>query len=152
MIYAEPLPDPAKFARREGEGEKHAERRRNAVQEAEYAAVTCVAVYMLLMTFSQKGIDKLRNYQEHLRMRYPDGDFVVSAGFDDGKRLPGRSLSAMLTPSPALGWFKEQFIKCNDRAALVKTWLPVQYDGPKIYLDQLIYDRALMLVRNSPFC
>lgn len=42
---------------------------------------------MLLMTFSQKGIDKLRNYQEHLRMRHPDGDFVVSAGFDDGKRF-----------------------------------------------------------------
>jgi hypothetical protein len=49
----------------------------------------------------------------------------------------------------ALAWFKEQFIKCNDRAALVKTWLPVQYDGPKIYLDQLIYDRALMLVSGA---
>ncbi|KAH0831348.1 kinase-like protein [Lanmaoa asiatica] len=130
-LYTEPLPDPAKFARREGEAEKHAERRRNADQEAEYTAVTCVAVYILLMSFSQRGIDKLRNYQEHLRMRYPDGDFVVSAGFDD-----------------ALAWFKEQFIKCNDRAALVKTWLPIQYDGPKIYLDQLVYDRALMLVSN----
>lgn len=83
----EPLPDPTKFARREGEAERHAERRRNADQEAEYTAVTCVAVYMLLMSFSQRGIDKLRNYQEHLRMRYPDGDFVVSAGFDDGKRF-----------------------------------------------------------------
>jgi len=83
----EPLPDPAKFTRREGEAEKHAERRRNADQEAEYAAVTCVAVYMLLMSFSQRGIDKLRNYQEHLRMRYPDGDFVVSVGFDDGIRF-----------------------------------------------------------------
>lgn len=81
----EPLPDPAKFARREGEAEKHAERRRNADQEAEYTAVTCVAVYMLLMSFSQRGIDRLRNYQEHLRMRYPDGDFVVSVGFDDGE-------------------------------------------------------------------
>ncbi|KAF8558554.1 kinase-like protein [Imleria badia] len=131
-VPQKPLPDPAKFARREGEAEKHAQRRRNADQEAEYAAVTCVAVYMLLMSFSQRGIDKLRNYQEHLRMRYPDGDFVVSVGFDD-----------------ALAWFKEQFIKCNDRAALVKTWLPVQYDGPKIYLDQLIYDRALMLSRTA---
>ncbi|KAF9225004.1 kinase-like protein [Gyrodon lividus] len=127
-----PLPDPAKFARREGEAEKHAERRRNADQEAEYNAVTCVSVYMLLMSFSQKGINKLRNYQEHLRMRHPDGEFIVSEGFDD-----------------ALAWFKDQFIKCNDRAALVKTWLPVQYDGPKIYLDQLIYDRALMLSRTA---
>ncbi|KAG9310154.1 kinase-like protein [Chiua virens] len=131
-VPQKPLPDPAKFTRREGEAERHAERRRNADQEAEFTAVTCVAVYMLLMSFSQKGIYKLRNYQEHLHMRYPDGDFTVSAGFDD-----------------ALAWFKEQFIKCNDRAALVKTWLPVQYDGPKTYLDQLIYDRALLLSRTA---
>lgn len=84
VLRVEPLPDPTKFSRREGEAEKQAERRRNADQEVEFTAVTCVAVYMLLMTFSQRGIDKLRNYQEHLRMRYPDGDFVVSVGFDDG--------------------------------------------------------------------
>lgn len=50
--------------------------------------MTCVAVYMLLMSFSQRGIDRLRNYQEHMRMRHPDGDFPVSAGFDDGKHFP----------------------------------------------------------------
>jgi serine/threonine-protein kinase ULK/ATG1 len=82
--FVEPLPDPAKFLRREGEPERHAQRRRNADQEAEYNAVTCVAIYMLLMSFSQKGIDKLRNFQEHLRMRHPDGEFEVSEGFDDG--------------------------------------------------------------------
>lgn len=131
-VPQKPLPDPTKFLRREGEPEKHAQRRRNADQEAEYNAVTCVAVYMLLMSFSQKGIDKLRNFQEHLRMRHPDGGFEVSEGFDD-----------------ALLWFKERFIKCSERAALVKTWLPVQYDGPKIYLDQLVYDRALLLSRTA---
>lgn len=131
-VPQKPLPDPAKFLRREGEPERHAQRRRNADQEAEYNAVTCVAVYMLLMSFSQKGIDKLRNFQEHLRMRHPDGEFEVSEGFDD-----------------ALLWFKEHFIKCSERAALVKTWLPVQYDGPKIYLDQLVYDRALLLSRTA---
>lgn len=47
----------------------------------------------------------------------------------------------------ALSWFKDHFIKCNERAALVKTWLPAQYDGPKSWLDQLVYDRALLLVR-----
>jgi serine/threonine-protein kinase ULK/ATG1 len=52
--------------------------------EAEYNAVTCVAVYMLLMSFSQKGIDKLRNFQEHMKMRHPEGDFVVSDGFEMG--------------------------------------------------------------------
>lgn len=82
---AEPLPDPTKFEKREGEAEKHARRRKHADMEAEYNAVTCVAVYMLLMSFSQKGIDKLRNFQEHMKMRYPDGDFVVSEGFDDGQ-------------------------------------------------------------------
>ncbi|KAJ8588049.1 Pkinase-domain-containing protein [Rhizopogon salebrosus TDB-379] len=131
-VPQKPLPDPAKFLRREGEPERQAQRRRNADQEAEYNAVTCVAAYMLLMSFSQKGIDKLRNFQEHLRMRHPDGDFEVSEGFDD-----------------ALAWFKEHFIKCSERAALVKTWLPVQYDGPKIYLDQLVYDRALLLSRTA---
>ena len=39
---------------------------------------------MLLMSFSQKGIDKLRNHQEHMKMRHPDGDYVVTEGFDDG--------------------------------------------------------------------
>jgi serine/threonine-protein kinase ULK/ATG1 len=131
-VPQKPLPDPTKFLRREGEAEKNAQRRQNADKEAEYNAVTCVAVYMLLMSFSQKGIDRLRNFQEHLRMRHPDGEFEVSEGFDD-----------------ALSWFKERFVKCSERAVLVKTWLPAQYDGPKIYLDQLVYDRALVLSRTA---
>lgn len=171
IFLAEPLPDPTKFTQREGEADKHARRRKLADMEAEYNAVTCVAVYMLLMSFSQKGIDKLRNHQEHMKMRHPDGDFVVSEGFDVG--MPFFTLLSLsllcylcllfsllactfsckiflLTQAsllfPALSWFKEHFIKCNDRAALVKTWLPMQYDGPKSWLDQLVYDRALVLV------
>ncbi len=85
LSQSEPLPDPTKFEKREGEPEKHARRRKHADMEAEYNAVTCVAVYMLLMSFSQKGIDKLRHYQEHLKMRHPDGNFVVSEGFHVGK-------------------------------------------------------------------
>ncbi|KAJ7130409.1 other/ULK/ULK protein kinase [Mycena epipterygia] len=131
-VPQKPLPDPTKFTKREGEADKHARRRKHADMEAEYNAVTCVAVYMLLMEFSQKGINKLRNHQEHMKMRHPDGDFIVSEGFDD-----------------ALSWFKEHFIKCNDRAALVKTWLPAQYDGPKSWIDQLVYDRALVLSRTA---
>lgn len=53
--------------------------------------------------------------------------------------------------SVALTWFKEQFIKCHDRAALVKTWLPAQYSGPPTFLDQLVYDRALTLVGACSF-
>ncbi|KAG6887596.1 hypothetical protein C0995_014130 [Termitomyces sp. Mi166 len=130
----EPLSDPTKFTPREGEGDRHAKRRQLQVMEAEYNAVTCVAVYMLLMSFSQKGINRLRNHQEHMKMRYPEG----------------RKEELMcILGHVALMWFKDHFIKCNDRAALVKTWLPAQYDGPKSWLDQLVYDRALVLSRTA---
>ncbi|OJT04188.1 Serine/threonine-protein kinase ATG1 [Trametes pubescens] len=127
-----PLPDPTKFLRREGETERLAARRKNADIQAEYNAITCVALYMLLMTFAQTGIDKLRNYYEHMQMRDPDGELEMSEGFDE-----------------ALTWFKEHFIKCHDRAALVKTWLPAQYTGPPTFLDQLVYDHALLLSRTA---
>ena len=50
----------------------------------------------------------------------------------------------------ALVWFREHFIKCNDRVALVKTWLPDQYTGPRTWVDELVYNRALTLVRSIP--
>jgi serine/threonine-protein kinase ULK/ATG1 len=81
----EPIPDPSKFVRKDGEDEKQAKKRRQGDFDAEYNAVTCVAVYITLMSFSQKGIDKLRIHQEHMKMRHPDNDFTVSEGFDDGK-------------------------------------------------------------------
>ena len=31
----------------------------------------------------------------------------------------------------------------------MKTWLPITYDGPKTWLDQLVYDRALVLVSHQ---
>ncbi|KAI0708695.1 kinase-like protein [Earliella scabrosa] len=127
-----PLPDPKKFSRREGETDRLAARRKNADIQAEYNAMTCVALYMLLMSLLQKGIDKLRNYYEHLQMRDPEGEMEVSEGFDE-----------------ALSWYKDHFIKCHDRAALVKTWLPAQYEGPPTFLDQLVYDRALLLSRTA---
>ncbi|KAI0672360.1 Pkinase-domain-containing protein [Trametes maxima] len=127
-----PLPDPTKFSRRDGEPERQAARRKNADVQAEYNAMTCVALYILLMSFAQKGIDRLRNYYEHMQMRDPDGELEMSEGFDE-----------------ATTWFKEHFIKCHERAALVKTWLPAQYAGPPTFLDQLVYDRALKLSRSA---
>jgi serine/threonine-protein kinase ULK2 len=47
--------------------------------------MACVALYMLLMSFSQRGIDKLADFQEHMKMKHPDGKFLVSEGFDDGE-------------------------------------------------------------------
>ncbi|KAI0074595.1 other/ULK/ULK protein kinase [Panus rudis PR-1116 ss-1] len=123
-----PLPDPAKFMPREGETERQAAKRKSAENRAASDAMTAVALYILLMTFAQRGIDKLRNFHEHLQMKDPDGEIEVSEGFDE-----------------ALTWFKDQFIKCHERAALVKTWLPAQYSGPPAFLDQLVYDRALQL-------
>ncbi|TRM70384.1 kinase-like domain-containing protein [Schizophyllum amplum] len=131
-VPQKPLPDPTKFEKKAGEAERQAWKRRHADVEAEYNAVTCVAVYMLLMSFSQKGIDQLRRHQEHMLMRHPDGDYTVSEGFDD-----------------ALSWFRDHFLKCHERATLVKTWLPAKYDGPKTWLDQLVYDRALYLSRTA---
>lgn len=95
----EPLPDPKQFSRREGETERLAARRKNADIQAEYNAMTCVALYMLLMSFSQKGIDKLRNYHEHLQMRDPDGELEVSEGFDEGE-LPSVLLYRYVYVSP----------------------------------------------------
>uniref|UniRef100_D8Q6L8 non-specific serine/threonine protein kinase n=1 Tax=Schizophyllum commune (strain H4-8 / FGSC 9210) TaxID=578458 RepID=D8Q6L8_SCHCM len=131
-VPQKPLPNPTKFEKRAGEAERQAWKRQRADAEAEYNAVTCVAVYMLLMSFSQKGVDELRRHQEHMLMRHPDGDYVVSEGFDD-----------------ALAWFRDHFLKCHERATLVKSWLPARYDGPKTWLDQLVYDRALYLSRTA---
>ena len=47
----------------------------------------------------------------------------------------------------ALSWFKNHYLKCSERATLVKTWLPAKYEGSRTWLDQLVYDRALVLVR-----
>ncbi|KAI9442103.1 kinase-like protein [Lactarius psammicola] len=139
-VPQKPLPDPSKFAPREGENEKLAARRRNADVQAEYNAVTCVAIYMLVMQFSQKGIDELRKYQEHMEMRHPEGDFVLSEGFDEALWDLGGA---------ALGWFRDLFLRCHDRAALVKTWLPAQYTGPSTWVDELVYNRALTLSRTA---
>lgn len=51
----------------------------------------------------------------------------------------------------ALTWFMEHFEKCSERAVMVKTWLPAQYTGPSTYVDELVYNRALTLVRRLLF-
>lgn len=86
-IFIEPLPPTSKFKKREDETDRQADRRRNADIDAEYNAVTCVAVYLLLMTFSQKGIERLQVHQEGMKMRDPEGRLEVSEGFDDGMNL-----------------------------------------------------------------
>ncbi|KAL5520781.1 ATG1 [Sanghuangporus sanghuang] len=131
-VPQKPLPSSAKFVHLDGETDANAERRRSAMIDAEYNAVTCIALYLLLMSFSQKGIDKLRVHQEGMKMRDPEGRLEVSEGFDD-----------------ALTWFSTHFLKCNDRVQLVRTWLPeTTIEGPS-WLGQLVYDRALQLSRKA---
>ena len=81
------MPSTTNFARRDGESDRQVERRKNAEIDAEYNAVTCVALYLLLMSFSQKGIDLLRVHQEGMKMRDPEGRLEVSEGFDDGMAI-----------------------------------------------------------------
>lgn len=61
--------------------------------------MTCVAVYILLMSFAQKGIDRLRNYYEHMQMRDPDGELEMSEGFDEGQAAGSHQSSMILTRS-----------------------------------------------------
>jgi hypothetical protein len=56
----------------------------------------------------------------------------------------------MVSRCAALSWFKDHFLRCNDRTALVKTWLPAQYTGPSTWVDELVYNRALTLVFTPP--
>ncbi len=48
---------------------------------------------MLLMSFSQKGIDRLRVHQEGMKMRDPEGRLEVSEGFDDGVFISSRAIT-----------------------------------------------------------
>ncbi|EPQ50536.1 hypothetical protein GLOTRDRAFT_133903 [Gloeophyllum trabeum ATCC 11539] len=56
------------------------------------------------MPFSQKGFDQLRNHQEYVKMRDPGEETLVSEEFLE-----------------VITWFKNSFIRCNDRATLAKT-------------------------------
>jgi serine/threonine-protein kinase ULK/ATG1 len=69
---------------KEGEAERAAQQRKKAEVEDEFQAVTCVAVYMLLMSFSQNGIHALGRHKADLEMRFPDKNIEVSEGFDLG--------------------------------------------------------------------
>ena len=96
-LLPEPLPDPSKFEKRKNEADKQANKRKNADIQAEYNALACVALYMLLMSFSQRGIDRLADFQEHMKMKHPDGKFVVSEGFDDGELYAQRVALIFMT-------------------------------------------------------
>ncbi|KAF9644945.1 hypothetical protein BDM02DRAFT_3190128 [Thelephora ganbajun] len=82
-IPIKPLPDHNKLERHKDEADKQANKRKNADIQAEYNAMVYVALYMLLMSFPQRGIGKLAGFQEHMEMKYSDGKSVASEGPDD---------------------------------------------------------------------
>jgi len=55
-----PLPDYNQICETGGQARKHTQRRQDADNEVGYNAVTHVAVYMLLMSFSWKGINMFK--------------------------------------------------------------------------------------------
>lgn len=67
---------------REGEPHRQAVKRRNADLDAENSAINCIALCMLVMNFSQNGIDRLQDFMDVLES---GGEApAVSPGFDDG--------------------------------------------------------------------
>ncbi|CAG7850397.1 Serine/threonine-protein kinase ATG1 {ECO:0000250/UniProtKB:P53104} {ECO:0000250/UniProtKB:P53104}; AltName: Full=Autophagy-related protein 1 {ECO:0000250/UniProtKB:P53104} [Serendipita indica DSM 11827] len=131
QIPEKPLPDPGKFVPREGESPRHATRRRNAELDAEMAAINCISLYMLVMNFSQNGINRLHDHMDVVEV---DGEPPeLSPGFDD-----------------AVEWFGNRYERCSQRAQTVKGWLPEgATHEPPAYMDQVLFERALALSRNA---
>ncbi|KZV91364.1 kinase-like protein [Exidia glandulosa HHB12029] len=100
-------------------------RRRTSYGEDKSA--TAIAVYMLLMQFSQRALDQLKEYHEQL----PQGQ-LAGSGFD-----------------AALKWFKNSFIKSHERAALIQQWLPHEQAVTMQWIEQLTYTHALELSREA---
>ncbi|KIM28182.1 hypothetical protein M408DRAFT_23888 [Serendipita vermifera MAFF 305830] len=126
-----PIPDPSKFIPREGESPRQATKRRNHELDMELAAVNCIALYMLIMNFSQNGIDRLQDYMDVVEV---GGEMPsVSPGFDD-----------------AVDWYGARYEKCSQRAQAVKAWLPESaMHEPPFFMDQVLFERALSLSRDA---
>jgi serine/threonine-protein kinase ULK2 len=145
-MTVEPLREPDMLTRHETDTDRQIRRRKQVLIDARSNAVICVHVYMRVMGFSQKGINQLRLFQEHRKMLFPNNEFEISEGFDDG--LPYNHIILLyLMPTLALSWFKERFVKCHERTTLVKTWLPLNCVlGDPDQIRHGLYDRALFLV------
>jgi serine/threonine-protein kinase ULK2 len=135
LVFAEPIPDPSKFAPRDGEPPRQAKKRRNADIDAETAAINCASLYVLVMNFSQNGLHQLKEYMDALD--FAGEQSGAGVGVSDGYDI-------------ALDWFASLFEKCSEKARTVRSWLPDGGGGaPELqvrYIDQLLFERALFLV------
>ncbi|KAJ1301060.1 hypothetical protein OPQ81_003478 [Rhizoctonia solani] len=121
-----PIADPARFARAAGESAKGAETRRKHEVEIEMAAVTAIGLYMAVMSFATGAIVIAR--------RFLDGreGMEVSAGFDEAQK-----------------WFRDAFHRSTERVSILKHWLPRDHVMPQMWIDRVIYDHALALMRGA---
>ncbi|CAE7232152.1 unnamed protein product, partial [Rhizoctonia solani] len=121
-----PIADPARFARAAGESAKGAETRRKHETEIETAAVTAIGLYMAVMSFATGAIVIAR--------RFLDGreGVEVSAGFDEAQK-----------------WFRDAFHRSTERVSILKHWLPRDHVMPQMWIDRVIYDYALALMRGA---
>ncbi|KAG9091100.1 Serine/threonine-protein kinase [Ceratobasidium sp. 370] len=126
-----PIPDPARFVRGEGESAKGAEARRKQEVEVEVAAVQAISLYMAVMSFATGAIVVARRFLDDKVGRGEDvAD--VSAGFDEAQK-----------------WFRDTFHRSTERVSIVKHWLPRDHVMPQMWIDRVIYDHALTLMRGA---
>ncbi|KAG9075260.1 Serine/threonine-protein kinase [Ceratobasidium sp. UAMH 11750] len=126
-----PIPDPARFVRGEGETAKGAEARRKQEVEVEVAAVQAISLYMAVMSFATGAIVVARRFLDDKVGRGEDvAD--VSAGFDEAQK-----------------WFRDTFHRSTERVSIVKHWLPKDHVMPQMWIDRVIYDYALALMRGA---
>lgn len=129
---SKPLLTPSHFTKKKGEPSRSADARRKLEMEAEHTAVTAIALYLATMSFCQKGINDLNKYcQEHLDGREPDAG-EPNSGIDD-----------------ALVWFRDTFKTCVERSEAIKAWLPDGHREVNMFIDRVIYDHALALMRHA---
>ncbi|KAG8988763.1 Serine/threonine-protein kinase [Tulasnella sp. 427] len=134
-LPSKPLLTPSHFTKKKGEPSKSADARRKMEMEAEHTAVTAIALYLATMSFCQKGINDLNKYcQEHLEgAREPStGSGDSNSGIDD-----------------ALVWFRDTFKTCVERSEAIKAWLPDGHREVNMFIDRVIYDHALALMRQA---
>jgi hypothetical protein len=59
-------------------------RRFRTAEQAELTPLACINIYMLLVSFAQRAIESIANYQNHIRFTEGREDVALSEGFDDG--------------------------------------------------------------------
>ncbi|KAG9044731.1 Serine/threonine-protein kinase [Tulasnella sp. UAMH 9824] len=130
---SKPLLTPSHFTKKKGEPSRSADARRKLEMEAEHTAVTAIALYLATMSFCQRGINDLNKYcQEHL-----DGPREADAG------EPNSGID------DALVWFRDTFKICVERSEAIKAWLPDGHREVNMFIDRVIYDHALALMRHA---